>query len=220
MTTCPYCGTEGAYDTGVHVECVNPKCRHYMPGLQPQPSVRYETAQRPISANYVSLDPVGHPPTERRLRDGDVQTVRCKRCEDGDTRCRGCGDPRGPLTAAHFCRRCSGASPPEPIPEAKQARAREALEAKMKELAAEKPPRPATLGEIRDKLLALAGERAEVAFCGTVDDCLLDVFKRLGAGSDAGTGPCVTLRLGEWNQLAADVRGLLWALARARSGPR
>ena len=34
---CPVCGTEGAY-VGLHdVECVNPKCRHYVPSKLAQP---------------------------------------------------------------------------------------------------------------------------------------------------------------------------------------
>lgn len=31
MTPCRYCGTPGAYDSGLTVECVNPRCEHYCP---------------------------------------------------------------------------------------------------------------------------------------------------------------------------------------------
>lgn len=69
------------------------------------------------------------------------------------------------------------------------------------------------VGEIRDHLLALAEEKDQKEFCRVVNANFLNGYKHLGEAKDAGTGPCVTLRLGEWNNLAADVRGILWALA-------
>lgn len=37
MADCPYCLTPGAYDTGFHVECSNPLCKHHLPTAIPAP---------------------------------------------------------------------------------------------------------------------------------------------------------------------------------------